>query len=693
MSFFSDLSLRRKLFLVFGMSIFFIAALIAVGVFHMLWMKSSAMEVYTETVVEAQNILKVRAGMEQSRRSLLQMLLEKDRARQQAAFASLNEATKLVDNGIALLQAEGLDNHVADELWNLRRTWEYFKYTRDTEIVPRLLSGKRDEALWLALNLQEQRFKEFTALSEKLISHSNAEAADDQELITVKFERMILMYAVISIAGFIVAVLAIVFISKDIGGRFSKVLEAIDRFHAGERLVKVDLDGKDEVGKLRDAMNRLFEQVHEDRIAQEQYMGIINWEKADKEKKRAELEKSKEMFRNLVETTSDWVWEVDERGVYTYASPKVFDILGYQPSEVVGRTPFELMPKEESERVRMLFLELVKSSSPIVNLENRNIHKDGHEVVLETNGTPYYDHEGYFAGYRGIDRDITQRKKAEDEKASLARQLTQTEKLASIGQLAAGVAHEINNPLGYVRSNLKTLSEYMDCFKALIDLYGQLSTALEKGDFRAAAGLRQDIERLKKEADLEFTINDAGQILVDSNDGISRISTIVKGLKDFSRAGGGETICQDLNVCLSDALRIGGHELKNRAEVKPDLCDGATVRCRPEQMTQVFLNIIVNAAQAVGENGRIALHTYKVNGSAIVEISDNGPGMSEDVKKRAFDPFFTTKPVGKGTGLGLSIAYNIVKEHGGTLDIESQPGKGAKFRIKLPLALDTASAA
>lgn len=693
MRFFSDLSLKAKLFLIFGMSVIFIAGIITVGVAHMLWMKRSAMEVYKETVVEAQNVLKIRAGVEQARRALFQMVLEKDKAGQESALKVIGESTKLVDNGIAVLQSDGQDIHVSQELWDLRRTWEYFKHTRDTEIIPSLMSGKKDGALALALNLQEQRFREFTAITERLMEHSSSEAEAVQEVITVEFQRTIAAYAIISVIGFLVASFSLLFISRYIGVRFTRVLDGIKRFQAGEKLVKIDLPGNDEVGILRDAMNGLFEQVHEDRIAQEQYINIINWEKAEKEKKRAELERSKERFRNLVETTSDWVWEVDENGVYTYASPRVFDILGYRPEEVVGKTPFDFMSADEAERVKKIYLELVKTASPLVNLENTNLRKDGQAVILDTNGTPFYDHEGYFAGYRGIDRDITRRKKAEAEKAALAEHLTQTEKMASIGQLAAGVAHEINNPLGYVRSNLNTLSEYMEEFKRLIALYGELSLVTERNDTGTADSLRAQIEALKKEADIEFTINDAGQIIIDSNDGISRITSIVKGLKDFSYAGGGGTARHDLNVCMNDALKIARHELKNRADLKIDLCDCLPVECRPQQLTQVLLNIIVNAVQAVQENGRIEIRTYKVNGSAYAEISDNGPGMSEDVKKRIFDPFFTTKPVGKGTGLGLSIAYNITKEHGGTLGVESQPGKGARFKMKLPLAGEAASAA
>ena len=221
--------------------------------------------------------------------------------------------------------------------------------------------------------------------------------------------------------------------------------------------------------------------------------------------------------------------------------------------------------------MKAVFLESVKHLKPFDNFENANLRKDGQIVPLETSGMPFFGHDGSFAGYRGIDRDITSRKKAQEEKSAMTDQLTQTEKLASIGQLAAGVAHEINNPLGFVRSNMNTLSEYMEVFRRLIALYGELSTAYENSEFEEIVEYREAIEKLKKEADLEFTVNDAGQILVDTNDGISRISSIVKGLKDLSYAGAGEPVNHDLNACVQDALKIAWHEVKNKAEVEMDL--------------------------------------------------------------------------------------------------------------------------
>ena len=345
--FFSGLSLRKKLFAVFGLSVVFIAVIISVSVGEMLWMRWSALDVYNKAVVEAQSVLKMRVGLEQSRRAVLQMALEKDEAGRLRALKAVNDATELVDAQTAVFMAAHREKDAAMKISELTALWQRFRHTRDSEIIPRFMRGESDEALVKAMGVQEQSFREFTAISEKHIEDINEEAAKVRELVTVEFRRTIIIYSAISFAGALAAVSLILFLTRDITGRFAKILEGIGMFQSGKRLVKIDVRGSDEIGVLRDALNGLFDQVHEDRIAQEQYIGIISWEKSEKEKQGEELARSEERFRSLVETTNDWVWEVDEHGVYTYASPRVFDILGYMPSEVTGKTPFDFMePKK-----------------------------------------------------------------------------------------------------------------------------------------------------------------------------------------------------------------------------------------------------------------------------------------------------------------------------------------------------------
>lgn len=256
-------------------------------------------------------------------------------------------------------------------------------------------------------------------------------------------------------------------------------------------------------------------------------------------------------------------------------------------------------------------------------------------------------------------------------------QLLQSEKMAAIGQLAAGVAHEINNPVGFVNSNIGTLKTYTEQLLEVIDAYEAI----------AAGGDPARLAEAKQKADLDFLREDLPQLINESQDGLSRVTRIVQDLKDFSHVDESHQQEADLNAGIESTLNVVWNEIKYKAEIIRQLGEVPNVNCVPAQINQVFMNILVNAAQAIDNRGTITLRSGTENNYAWFEIEDTGKGMPEDVRKRIFEPFFTTKPVGKGTGLGLSISYDIiVKKHGGSLDVRSVPGKGTCFRIMLPIA-------
>ncbi|RRN55383.1 two-component sensor histidine kinase [Pseudoxanthomonas sp. SGNA-20] len=265
--------------------------------------------------------------------------------------------------------------------------------------------------------------------------------------------------------------------------------------------------------------------------------------------------------------------------------------------------------------------------------------------------------------------------------------LLQAEKLASIGQLAAGVAHEINNPIGYVHSNLGSLQEYLHSLFALIDAYER---ALRSPDPRA---MLAEIDQTRSRLDIDFIARDLPQLMTESREGIERVTRIVKDLKDFSRSERDESWkLVDLHAGLESTLNIIWNELKYHATLEKDYGQLPPVECLPSELNQVFMNILINAGQAIGERGTIRISTGHAGDEAWVEIADSGPGIPPEVMQRIFDPFFTTKPVGKGTGLGLSISYGIVAKHHGRIDVDSQPGQGSKFRIVLPVRQPRAAA-
>lgn len=262
-------------------------------------------------------------------------------------------------------------------------------------------------------------------------------------------------------------------------------------------------------------------------------------------------------------------------------------------------------------------------------------------------------------------------------------QLVQSEKMASIGQLAAGVAHEINNPIGYVFSNFGSLQTY------LADILALLTRYMEAEDQLADPALRQALQATRKEIDLDFLREDILALMNESREGIERVRKIVQDLKEFSHVDASpDWQWADLHRGLESTLNIAHNEIKYRAEVIREFGQLPQIQCLPSQLNQVFMNILVNAAHAMEDRtrGTITVRTGTENQGVWVEVSDTGCGMTPEVLGRIFDPFFTTKAVGKGTGLGLSLSYGIVQKHHGRIDAHSTPGAGTTFRIWLPIS-------
>ena len=256
-------------------------------------------------------------------------------------------------------------------------------------------------------------------------------------------------------------------------------------------------------------------------------------------------------------------------------------------------------------------------------------------------------------------------------------QLLQSEKMASIGQLAAGVAHEINNPIGFVNSNLGTLQRYVqDMLKAL--------SAYENSEGELPAETRAALAEMKQQIDIAYMRKDVGSLLSESMDGLQRVKRIVQDLKDFSHTEKQEKQWANLEQGLDSTLNIVWNELKYKADVIKEYAGIPQIECIPAQLNQVFLNLLMNAVQSIDAHGRITVRTGMDRDGVWVEVADTGKGIKPEHLSRIFDPFFTTKPVGSGTGLGLSLSYNIVHEHGGRIEVNSELGKGSVFRVVLP---------
>ncbi|MFH1146949.1 MAG: ATP-binding protein [Pseudomonadota bacterium] len=416
------------------------------------------------------------------------------------------------------------------------------------------------------------------------------------------------------------------------------------------------------------------------------------------------LKLSKDRYRALFSNGNDavMVFPVTPEGrpgTLTEVNETACELLGYTRVEMLAMTPEELETDESVADIPRRMSELMRNKRILFELVA--IAKDGRRIPLEVNSC-LFDLCGQ-PSIMSVARDITERKRAEKrllenqkkiEEANQQlkenqEQLVQSEKMASIGQLAAGVAHEINNPVAFIDSNLKILNDYREDLTELINSYVGLE---EVASEIAALSGRQDLtdilnktRDIRDRLDLPFVLDDFSKIIAESREGTERVKKIVQDLKDFSHVDQGELEWVDLTRCLDSTLNVAWNEIKYKAKVIKDYGEIPDVCCYPQQMNQVFMNVLVNAAQAIEEKGEIRIATRVLSGGDKVEvrISDTGKGMSTEDLPRVFDPFFTTKPIGKGTGLGLSVAHKIVKKHDGEIRVKSEPGKGTTFVIEL----------
>lgn len=258
------------------------------------------------------------------------------------------------------------------------------------------------------------------------------------------------------------------------------------------------------------------------------------------------------------------------------------------------------------------------------------------------------------------------------------RQLLQAEKMASVGQLAAGVAHEINNPIGFVNSNLGTLQKYAASLNKVLAVYAQAEAGLSAS---ALAG----VVEAKRAVDLPYLLEDIPNLLKESQDGLARVKRIVQDLLDFSNEDESTWQPANLESCMDSALNVAMSEIKDKVAVVKEYTGLPEVECMPSQINQVFLSLLRNAAEAIDTKGVITLRSGMQGSEVWLEVADTGKGIAPANLKQIFDPFFTTKPIGNGTGLGLSVAYGIVQKHGGRIEVHSELGKGSAMRVWLPI--------
>ncbi len=409
---------------------------------------------------------------------------------------------------------------------------------------------------------------------------------------------------------------------------------------------------------------------------------------------RAQAQMREQEVRRFLECAPGPIGHIDQAGVIRMANQRLVSFYGLErAADVEGRTVEELIGAERYAQVRGYFERAFAGES--LDYRREFARDDGSTAWLQLFLEPKLDDDGIQVGIYSLGVDITalvmSERKLLERNQGLERlnvrleaaqsQLMQSEKLASIGQLAAGVAHEINNPIGFVASNANTLERYVADLFSLIAAYEAVESLLP-ADAPGVVALHD----VKQHADLDFLKEDTTELLSQSRDGLLRVKKIVQDLKDFSHAGAGQSWEQaDVERCLDSTLTIAANEVKYMATVVKEYGHPPPVECIPSQLNQVFLNMVVNAGHSIEQQGRITVRTGQTDEQVWIEFEDTGSGMSAETMHRIFEPFFTTKAVGQGTGLGLSLSYGIVQKHHGRIEVQSELGVGTRFRIWLPM--------
>jgi len=376
------------------------------------------------------------------------------------------------------------------------------------------------------------------------------------------------------------------------------------------------------------------------------------------EQRLSRVRESEARFRGLLENLSDWIWEVDANGVYTYASPGIRRLLGYEPEEVVGKTPFDLMPPAEAQRVRAIFESAIRDRAPLAGVENVNLHKDGRAVVLESSGVPYFDVDGRLAGYRGVDRDVSERKAAEralQESRQAERERLGSQKYETVGRIAGGIAHHLNNLMTVVAGYGTLMVDRMDVRDPWRRQVEEMRCAGER-----AAALTAQLLAYSRRQILRPARVDLGPFLAENEPDIRR------------EAGPGVAV-----------------------SVAADPEAGA-VFVDPEVLRNAILRVVQNSREAMPGGGTLRVLACRTDLSgegrppipegryATIAVADSGVGMDAETRSQVFEPFFTTKDPGKGAGLSLASVYGFVKQSRGYIFAESAPGQGTTVAIHLP---------
>ncbi len=402
--------------------------------------------------------------------------------------------------------------------------------------------------------------------------------------------------------------------------------------------------------------------------------------------KHAELSQMHKMLamgeartRAILQSAHDGILTIDVTGGIESLNPRAEETFGWSQMEVVGRRFIEEMVAPKSRAVVEIEVERAMGAEPpSLPREIAGLRRNGQEFPMEYHLTRIESPEGML--FCAFVRDLTESKR-------LQMDLQQAQKLEAVGRLAAGIAHEINTPIQFIGDNTRFLCDAFKDYSRLLQAYRETVEAAHLESL-----VIQGLDKLAQELELDYLSEQIPRTLDRTIEGVQRVATIVRAMKEFAHPDQAEMIASDLNRAIQATLQVARNEYKYVAEVETDFGSIPLVTCHAGDLNQVFLNIVVNAAHAMedvakttGKKGKLRVRTAQEDGAVVVSIQDTGAGISEQIREKIFDPFFTTKPVGRGTGQGLSIARNIVEKHRGSLTFETETGKGTTFFIRIPV--------
>jgi PAS domain S-box-containing protein len=396
-------------------------------------------------------------------------------------------------------------------------------------------------------------------------------------------------------------------------------------------------------------------------------------------------QKIEERYRAFFEQIGQAYFEIDKTGKLSFFNDQLCEMMGYGNGELLDKNILQFLEKEDVEKVKSAFKEIYETGKPKSGFVFQIKRKDGQKRQIGSSICLNTDMVNHKTGFKGIARDISERKNREE-------QLNQTRRLESIGQLAAGIAHEINTPIQYIGDNVQFLK---DSFGDIISLLNRTLACVKAPGGSNKEAAVNEIEGIMKSIDSDYLIDEIPRAIEQSINGLQRVSEIVQAMKQFCHPGVEEKHASDLNAAIKNVVTVTKNEWKYVADVVTEL--DATlplVPCRLGEINQVILNLIINAVHTIkdviGKEGRgkgtITIRTGYDDSWAEIRVGDTGTGIPNEIRSKIFDPFFTTKEVGKGTGQGLAISHVIVvNNHGGTIGFETEMGTGTTMIVRIPL--------